>query len=78
MTYSPRPQLAKFSHTDCCIVEALHDLDKMQVPIALHLVDAKRQPNSDWGQFSVYFYNVTSLRTFRPLHDQERNPVSLL
>jgi hypothetical protein len=47
-----RPFVAKFSDTYLRIVERLHGLDEVKVPVALHLVDAKwqMQPNSDWGQ----------------------------
>lgn len=44
------PYLAKLSYTHLCIIEGLHGLNEIQIAIALHVVDAEGQPNSDWGQ----------------------------
>jgi hypothetical protein len=41
------PYFAKLSHTSFCIVKGLHHLNEMELPIVLHLVDAKGQLNSD-------------------------------
>jgi hypothetical protein len=41
------PYIAKFPHTASCIVKGWHHLNEMEVPIVLHLVDAKGQLNSD-------------------------------